>query len=403
MTFIAPLTSLRFFAAAAVAWFHLQGAFGYNVNHINFSPAITFFFVLSGFILTHAHPSFPDRGSILEYYVSRIARLWPLHLVTAGYFLWFIFIPSWGVVLANLLLVQSWSMELMTAMSMNGVSWSISVEVFFYLLLPAVIITRSYWPVWLLGSAGIVVFGMFMADRAGEVSETLDGSAWLSFLHVGPPARFLEFMAGVLMAFVFQSMRSPKLSFGAWTFLEVLSLAGVVVACQVDPWLILSNAYLSAGPGVWFTYSGTLPVMCFVVLCFAYNAGAISRALSCRPLVFLGEMSFSVYMVHQLVLVTWIYYGGVPNAWDPVALALITAQIICLSALGFLLVERPSKAVILTAYARFAGRCSISIGNPHHLLAGPHTVPPRGLEQRRRDSRTGQGRQEERQAPPRSA
>lgn len=363
MTFIAPLTSLRFFAAAAVAWFHLQGAFGYDINHISFYPPITFFFVLSGFILTHAYPSFPDRGSIAKYYVSRIARLWPLHLVTAGYFLWFIFVPSWGVVLANLLLVQSWSMELVTAMSMNGVSWSISVEVFFYLLLPAVIITRSYWPVWLLGSAGVVVFGMFMADRAGEVSQTLQGSAWLSFLHVGPPARFLEFLAGVLMAFLFQHMRRPKLSFRAWTFLEVLSLAGVVLMCPVDPWRILANAHFSAGPRVWFTVSGTLPVMCLVVLCFAYNAGAISRALSCRPLVFLGQMSFSLYMVHQLVLVTWIFYGGVPNAWDPAALALITAQIICLSAIGFLLVERPAKAAILSAYARFAGQGSISIGS----------------------------------------
>lgn len=150
----------------------------------------------------------------------------------------------------------------------------------------------------------------------------------------------------------------------------------------VDPWRTLSNAYLSPGPRVWFTYSGTLPVMCLVVLCFAYNAGAISRALSCRPLVFLGEMSFSIYMVHQLVLVTWIYYGGVPNAWDPAALALITAQIIGVSALSFLLVERPSKAAMLRAYARFAGRRSIGIGKPHHLLAGPHTVPAQGLDQR---------------------
>ena len=364
MTLIKPLTSLRFFAAGAVALFHLQGAFGYDVNHISFYPAITFFFVLSGFILAHVHPSFPDKTSVCRYYVSRIARLWPLHLVTAGYFLWFISVPSKGVIAANLLLVQSWSMDVLSAMSMNGVSWSISVEVFFYLLFPALILTRRFWPLWLLGSLAVLMYGMLMATNAGELEETMDGASWLNFIHVGPPARFLEFLAGVLTALVFKRLRKPNWPSWAWTVLEVLVVAGVVIACQADPWLTLSSFYFPPALHVWFYCSGTFPLMCLVVLCFAYSEGAVSRVLSWRPLVFMGEISFSLYMVHQLVLVTWIIQGRAPNTWDPGALALITAQILGISVLCYLLVERPAKTALLRGYERLAALLSIKREQP---------------------------------------
>lgn len=352
MTFIAPLTSLRFLAAAAVAAYHLQGAFGYQISNINFAPAITFFFVLSGFVLTHVYHEFPDTRSVVCFYVSRIARLWPLHLMTALYFLLAIFVPSWEIVLSNLLLVQSWSMELATAMSMNGVSWSISVEVFFYLVFPLVVVTRRYWPVWLVGSALVVVIGLTMAVTSGEVQEHMSGTSWLSFLHVGPPARFLEFAAGVLTALLFRRHREIKLSLHAWTVLEVLALVGVLASVQIEPFLTLSWSYLPPAVCVWLIQSGSFPTMCLAIFCFAYSGGVISRVLSLKPFIFLGDISFALYMVHQLVLVTWLYRGWAPHEWDPAALSLIWAQIMAVSALSFLVVEKPAKAAILSIYRK---------------------------------------------------
>lgn len=352
MTFIAPLTTLRFFAAAAVAAFHLQGAFGYQISTINFAPAITFFFVLSGFVLTYVYQEFPDSSSVVRFYVSRVARLWPLHLMTALYFVLAIFVPSWEIVLSNLLLVQSWSMELATAMSMNGVSWSISVEVFFYLIFPAVVVTRRYWPAWLLGSVLIVVIGLAMAVTSGEVQEHMSGTWWLSFLHVGPPARFLEFLAGVLTAMVFQRHRGIKLSFKAWTVLEILALAGVLASVQVEPLSSLSWTYLPPAVCLWLAQSGSFPMMCLAIFCFANSGGAISRVLSIKPMVFLGDMSFALYMVHQLVLVTWLFRGWTPNQWEPAALCLIWFQIMVISALSFVLIEKPAKAAILAIYRK---------------------------------------------------
>jgi len=352
LTFIAPLTSLRFLAAAAVAIFHLQGAFGYHTGNINFAPAITFFFVLSGFVLTHAYEDFPDESSVVRYYVSRFARLWPLHLMTALYFLWFIYTPPLKIVLANLLLVQSWSMELVTAMAMNGVSWSISVEVFFYFIFPAVIVTRRYWALWLMASVAVVVFAGAMATLTGETGEHLTGAAWLSFLHVGPPARFLEFLAGVLTALFFRRHPQIKLPVQIWTVLELLALALAAFFCRFEPFTSFANANLPVALACWLLYSGTFPIMCVVVLCFAYSGGVISRILSLKPFVFLGDISFAVYMVHQLVLVVWLQQGWAPNAWDPFALCLIFAQIACISVLSFIFVEKPAKAALIAAAMR---------------------------------------------------
>jgi len=269
--------------------------------------------------------------------------------LTALYCLWFVYSPSWKVVLANLLLVQSWSMELATAMAMNGVSWSISVEVFFYLIFPAIILTRGYWRVWLMASIAVVVFAIAMATLAGETEEQMTGAAWLSFLHVGPPARFLEFLAGVLTALFFKRNREIKFPTHIWTALELLALAVGAFFCRFEPFASFAAANVPNAVVQWLLYSGTFPMMCLVVLCFAYNRGAISKMLSLKPFVFLGDISFAVYMVHQLVLVTWLKLGWTPNKWDPSALCLIFVQIACISVLSFILVDRPARAAIIAA------------------------------------------------------
>jgi peptidoglycan/LPS O-acetylase OafA/YrhL len=78
---ILPLTSLRFFASASIVAYHLQGPFGYTIN-ANFGAGISFFFVLSGFILTYLHSDLASGRQAVSFYRARIARIWPLHLAT---------------------------------------------------------------------------------------------------------------------------------------------------------------------------------------------------------------------------------------------------------------------------------------------------------------------------------
>ena len=150
---IPTLTSLRFFAALLVVIFH------YNLSHPFFPnwiagqgyAAVTFFFVLSGFILTYVHY---EAGSGLNlsyrrFMWSRLLRIGPTYFlaITLIFALYFIagILRDIDPLRAGLvlLMLQSWLPS--AALYLNPPAWSLSNEIFFYLLFPPIIriLTRS--------------------------------------------------------------------------------------------------------------------------------------------------------------------------------------------------------------------------------------------------------------------
>src|SRR5438270_6476303 len=155
------LTSLRFFAAFHVflfhmlamgavfgpAWFHSLSSIGY--------VGVTFFFVLSGFILVYTYAG--TSVSRRDFWHARFARVYPAYvfalLLTTPFFILGvrhyheIGLPFMAFEAAHvkctaaleLLLLQAWVPP--AALSWNGVGWSLSVEAFFYLLFP-LLLTR---------------------------------------------------------------------------------------------------------------------------------------------------------------------------------------------------------------------------------------------------------------------
>ena len=105
---------------------------------------VSFFFVLSGFILTHVYSSRRDIG-YWGFVRLRIARLWPVHLVTLLLVVLFVHPASFAgdglfdrrlTLLANLPMTQSMFPFISYLFSWNSVSWSISTEICFYLCFP---------------------------------------------------------------------------------------------------------------------------------------------------------------------------------------------------------------------------------------------------------------------------
>jgi len=79
------LTTLRFFAAVLIVINHSQSSFGipyFIYKHFFFAQAVSFFFLLSGFILTYVYSSLGGKDSISRYFFARIGRIWPIHLTT---------------------------------------------------------------------------------------------------------------------------------------------------------------------------------------------------------------------------------------------------------------------------------------------------------------------------------
>jgi peptidoglycan/LPS O-acetylase OafA/YrhL len=350
---IPVLTTLRFPAAFAIVLFHFL-AYTSCPKWIwqGFGAGVSFFYVLSGFILYYNYADLPDRGF---FWVARFARIWPVHLFCLALalgvlpFSWLDGHASWPATLpVNVLLLHAWLPFQGSALSYNGVSWSLSVEAFFYLCFP-----------WLLGSM-----------KARGPAPLLIGSFALGFVIVAlsviflprqaefvwpfnPATRLFEFVLGMAACRWWTQERAQTPSLAAWTGFEIASLTlsvGVVVAV---PFVVHA-----LGVALVFTLwlGSEVPVLAFAAMIwiFAHQAGAISRALSGRVCEWFGEISFALYMCHQILL-RWLNPNVMPDAVDATAFFLpYLAASLLLAAAIFHLVETPVRRAVVTAWKRRA-------------------------------------------------
>ena len=204
--------------------FHSVNAFRiWDSSKIPFplGQGVSFFFVLSGFILTYVYPSLSGGHRIRDFYVARIARIWPAHFVTFLLLLWLI--PSggwvwngaWQIVAANLFLVHGWIPTACYYFFFNGPSWSIWTEAFFYLAFPFLIwrLDRSWW--WkLLCTAAFVAAVLCLTDLLklpphdpkNYSQVTAHGLACIN-----PLVRILEFVFGMAVASLCLRWRELKI------------------------------------------------------------------------------------------------------------------------------------------------------------------------------------------------
>ena len=144
-TYFPPLTSLRFFAAFFIFLLHSSNhALLPSVSQfIDLSQAVTFFFVLSGFVLSNAYQH--KKISFTSFFVSRLARIWPTTVLSILFVVLFIpyhlFLPlpdsaysSALVLFTHLVCVQSLIPLPSFYFGFNAVAWSISVELVFYII-----------------------------------------------------------------------------------------------------------------------------------------------------------------------------------------------------------------------------------------------------------------------------
>ena len=310
------LTSLRFFAAAMIVLGHshpLFGSFGI-ANNFSLSQGVSFFFTLSGFILAYNYESLPDWNSAKRFIVSRFARIWPLHI--AALLLWILLItPRISMefsapgamlkLLANVTLLQSWTFTAPYVLSFNGVAWSISTEAFFYVIFVFVALSPSKRLPISLALSAICTAALILAATTIPLSSD-DGAPGVSMfgaLYTNPLARLLEFLFGVYCAKLYK-LKSPatnNISPWTWLLIELSALAAIGYALYVVARPAVISQYTGAGLGYYIYKEGIWLLWGALILVFASSRGPVARILSTRPLVFLGEISFALYLVHMIV------------------------------------------------------------------------------------------------------
>src|SRR5208283_4069809 len=135
VTRLNALTGLRFVAAAMIL-IHHASVFGIKLPALALDHGVSFFFVLSGFVLAYVHPSIGSAYELRAFLWNRVVRVWPAHLVMLFVALILLNLPiTWAFPL-NFFLLQAWVPVWDSYFSYNAVSWSISTELGFYLAFP---------------------------------------------------------------------------------------------------------------------------------------------------------------------------------------------------------------------------------------------------------------------------
>jgi peptidoglycan/LPS O-acetylase OafA/YrhL len=335
------LTALRWFAALVVFTRH---AWGGNVvgQHIfgQGADGVSFFFILSGFVLTWSYRSGDTAGA---FYRRRFARVYPAFIVAAaiGVVLNDAFHPLKNVLLVVTML-QVWSTNPKTYFAINGVSWSLGCEAFFYLLFPLLIrrITKLDSGQRRVSLGAVIALSIIIQLAIHSPLQNTGTGFW--FMYIFPPVRLLEFIAGMLMALELRDgTRIP------------VSLPAALVITAV--------AYLAAGSVPAYLMWVVLTLIPFCLLIYTAASSDLDRVpsfLRSRVLVRLGEISFAFYLLHQLALVALIKLLPHPN---PALKLVVLAISIGAAAIMFECVERP-----LERRLRPGGGLPVSAGGTGH-------------------------------------
>ena len=301
---LAALTGIRFYAAFVVFLSHviiIPGMERLGGQRLVFNAGIvgvSFFFVLSGFILTYNYAEIFREGVSAAAYGrfirDRLSKIYPVHVLTLLMVLPLAaFSPNlpldWRAVPFHLTLTQCFFPFSTPSFYeyLNVPSWSISCEWFFYVLAPMTIFLvldkkRRLVPGLVAGA--YCLLGWFLWNGVSDFSR-------LYFVSWFAPSRFPEFLVGVFLGSFYLSPSTWKRE----------QLAGFAQAAGVV--LIVAGA-MARAHAPWPLWGGLLyvPGSALLVLGLAYGRGFFVAHLSRPWLNRLGMASFSLYMVHAPIL-----------------------------------------------------------------------------------------------------
>ncbi|MBL0187063.1 MAG: acyltransferase [Candidatus Obscuribacter sp.] len=365
---IDPLTSLRFIAATFVIAYHGKGIFVFFDNmpeYLAYTQPVCFFFLLSGFILSYVYHDFKNFDEITQCWLKRFARIWPLHI--SIFVLRFFMFPKYLltfpgaapkllVMLSNIFMLHGWVPLFQYFFSYNAPSWSISTEFFFYLVFPFILPLVSKRPYWsLVVSFAINALAIYACNLANLPEINEQGIELRGILYIIPPPRLFEFVLGMVIAKVFLGpAQNFKPSVTLATLIEGFALALTTYLCiNTRPIAaqLAQQAWIGPAGGYWFINTG-VPLVGFVLTIFimAINRGLFSRLFSLAPFVFLGEISYSVYLLHHPLL---CYHGLYLSQYrDTAALLHFSAILFIASHLMYRWVEAPMRQFIVASGTR---------------------------------------------------
>ena len=398
---IPALTGLRFYAAFFVLIAH--GCAAILADHETPYGAIywvrqasgfgmTLFFVLSGFVIHYNYARLVTAAGIKgvgAYLWARFARLYPLFLLMM---IIYILVSSRHIDYWTghperlhstlralpyfLLSMQSWFYVVIDGNPLldaiggaSPITWSISTEWLFYFIYLGLawLVLRLHTPrvtllVILMWCAAWTLIATGLYDRTDQINiwavahfgpvadlgERPQDSFVRWLLYFSPYLRLGEFALGSLVAEFYVQMRGHKVS-------EVENVAGVAgfVAAATS---VVGVTYLEYSPNIGMTVLREMnmnfalaPSAAVLIFCAARYHGAVFRVLTCRPVMVLGEASYSIYLVHLVILTAaarLLAPAGHGTLYELVELLLVVLVIFLISVALYAFYEAPARRLL---------------------------------------------------------
>lgn len=310
------LTFTRFAMVLLVLFYH--GTSGFYTTFLDFFPfsdllraaptAVSYLYVLSGFVMSLVYYRPEQKFDFIGYWRARFIRIYPLYILAFAlvcvYYADSIFRIKPQKILANIFVVQAWIPAY--SQSFNYAAWSMTVEFFFYALFPFIMIwmyrQRTRTLIWvsilLWGVSQLIHFTLW----AGYYPE------YKEFIVYSPIFHLNSFVMGVTGG-VWYLRDGQHQRIKPWTILSLIAGSFLFVA----GYTVISSSVYPALPHDLQPMTGLLaPLMILFIVALAMDQSALSKILSHRVLVNLGETSYAIYILH--VPVVWLYERALENA-----------------------------------------------------------------------------------------
>ena len=302
---IPQLTFTRFLASISIVILHF-GLLNWPMHTKYISRfggdlinGITYFFVLSGFILVVSHAKngeLPDQIDRKSFWKRRFARVYPVYLLSILLFfaLRFEYHPDisleWQTkpYFYSVFLLQSWNYKM--ALDINFPAWSLSVEAFFYLIFPWV-----YCNIKRLKNTSILVLGIVSwYSTILSIDSLMAEKAPKYFVNYFPLLHLSTFLIGVCAGILFARNQSWLIRFRRKIYVLVV-LLGIYY---------LWGMYRDTPPHENFRQNGYMALyFAFFIIAISLIQGKVKNILAWKPFQFLGEISYSIYIFQFIVLV----------------------------------------------------------------------------------------------------
>lgn len=302
MRFLA-LDSWRGICAVLITLYHLPVLFHFSGSDFMHGTylAVDFFFVLSGFVITHSYFKKINKVADLgNFIIRRIARLWPLHvfmlILLIGYEFLLLGATKAGIesprgifenrtsieaIFTNVFFLHS--MGIHDTNTWNLPSWSISVEFYTYMVFALMAVTvKKIWY-----AASIILVGL-SATVLIYISQ--DNPMYIDWAYdFGFFRCLMSFFSGSIVYGLymhFSQQGQKKLQFASLLeFLAVILLGYFVTFQSKTPLNMLAPA-----------------VFGFTIFIFAFEAGVLSKVIKTKMVNVLGKWSYSIYLTHFLLI-----------------------------------------------------------------------------------------------------